>query len=76
MTVTADDFSLTRAITRLMREMPGTHATEQERAAAWFDHKADVFEQIAAREVWQAAEATALAAKARAEAARLREESR
>jgi hypothetical protein len=74
-TVDSDDFSLTRAITRLMREMPGTHATDQERAA-WFDRKADVFEQIAARKVWQAAEATALAAKARAEAARLRGESR
>jgi hypothetical protein len=70
-TVACDDRSLTRAITRLMREMPGTTATDQERAA-WFDCKAEVFEQIAANNAWQAEEATALAVKARAEAAQLR----
>jgi len=68
-----DPLGLVRAINRLMREMPDWRASDEVHAA-WFDHKADVFEQIAAENPWQTAEATELAATARAKARQLRKD--
>jgi len=70
---TTDDFAATRAIAALLRSRPAGDASNEERAA-WFDRKAEVFELIAAREPWLANRSTAVAAIARAEAARLRGE--
>ena len=70
---TTDDFAATRAIAALLRSRPAGDASTEERAA-WFDRKAEVFDLIASREPWLAQRSAAVAASARAEAARLRGE--
>lgn len=68
-----EKLSLSKAISVLLASMPDLDASDEERAA-YFERKADVLDQIAAEGIGiDADNARALADRARAEAARIRE---
>lgn len=63
--------STVRRITALLREIPPLIASPEVRAA-WFERKADVFDEIATRDVHRAEEAHQLARDARLRAEQIR----
>jgi hypothetical protein len=63
--------STVRRITALLREIPSLTASAEVRAA-WFERKADVFDEIAARDAYRAEEARQLAKDARLRAEQIR----